>query len=99
MSDGKALVEPRMKDARLREPGVGDLPDPFPRHAILLAAPPKRASPAVSDGHHRAGGDRTNAGNLGQSPAGLGFPVSVLDLRLDLAHLPIQFLQVFPQPE
>ena len=46
--DGKALVWPGMKDSGFRKPGVDNLRDPFPRHAILLAAPPKRAAPKVT---------------------------------------------------
>ena len=38
-----------MKDAGLWQPGSGDLRYPFPRHAILLTAPPERASPEVGD--------------------------------------------------
>jgi hypothetical protein len=49
VSNGKALFGPRMKDSGFRKPGVGDLRDPCPRHAILLAAPPKRATPEISD--------------------------------------------------
>src|ERR1700746_2490196 len=49
VSDGEALVGPRMKDARLRKPGVGDLRDPYPRQVVLLATTPKRTTPVVSD--------------------------------------------------
>src|SRR5205807_8708680 len=37
VSSGTALLGPWMKDSGLREPGVGDLRDPFPRHTVLLA--------------------------------------------------------------
>src|SRR5215831_3251495 len=47
--DGKAVAGPRMKDNRLREPGVGQLRHPFPRDPILLAATPQRAPPEVGD--------------------------------------------------
>src|SRR3954463_5380522 len=49
VSDGKALLRPRVKDARFGEPVVGDLGDPLPRRAVLLAASPQRASPEVDD--------------------------------------------------
>src|SRR4051812_43112841 len=47
--DGKALLRPRMKDARLGEPVSGHLHYPRPRRGVLLAATPQRAPPQVSD--------------------------------------------------
>jgi hypothetical protein len=47
--DGIAIAGPRMKDGRFREPGIRQLRHPFPRGAILLAAPPQRAPPEVGD--------------------------------------------------
>jgi hypothetical protein len=47
--DGKALIGPWMKDSGLREPGVSDPRDPFPSHAVLLAAAAKRALPEDRD--------------------------------------------------
>jgi hypothetical protein len=41
VSDGKALLRPRVKDARFGEPVVGNLGDPLPRRAVLLAASPE----------------------------------------------------------
>src|SRR3954452_5081866 len=49
VSDGKTLLRPGMKDARPREPVVGDGSDPLPRRTILLAASPKRAPPEVDN--------------------------------------------------
>src|SRR5208283_4301891 len=43
MSDGEALVRPRMCDFRLWKELVRDLPDPFPCHGVFLAAPSERA--------------------------------------------------------
>ena len=45
--DGKAHMWPGMKDARLREPVVGQPRHPFPREAVFLATTPKRAVPEV----------------------------------------------------
>src|SRR3954465_3096514 len=47
VSDGKTLLRPGVKDARPREPVVGDGSDPRPRRTILLAASPKCAPPEV----------------------------------------------------
>src|SRR5215831_6497171 len=47
--DGETITWPRMEDVRFREPVVHQLRHPSPRHPILLAAPPKRAPPEVSD--------------------------------------------------
>ena len=47
VSNGKALVGPGMKASGYRKLGVGDLRDPCPRHLVLLAPPPKRATPEV----------------------------------------------------
>ena len=49
MFDGEALVGPGVEDAWFGEPVVGELPDPRPGHAVLLATPPKRAPPVVDD--------------------------------------------------
>ena len=38
-----------MKDSGLWEPGVGDLRDPFPSHAVLLATSLKRTAPECGD--------------------------------------------------
>src|ERR1700716_3320951 len=43
--DDKAIARPRMEDNRLWKPGIHQLRHPFPRHPILLAATPQRASP------------------------------------------------------
>src|SRR6476646_4855831 len=43
--DGKAIARPRMKNDRLRKPGVHQLHQPGPRHTILLTASPQRAPP------------------------------------------------------
>src|ERR1700682_4119137 len=48
-SAGKAIAWPRMKDAGFWEKVVGQLANPSPRHAILLAAPPKHTPPQVDD--------------------------------------------------
>jgi len=47
--DGKALAWPRVKDDRLREPGVHQLRHPFPRDPILLAAISQDAPPEDGD--------------------------------------------------
>src|SRR5258706_2184243 len=47
MLDGKALLWPRMKYFWLREIVGGDLLDPLPRRAILLAATPQGAQQAL----------------------------------------------------
>src|ERR1700732_2734233 len=47
--DGKAIARPRLEDNRFWKPGVHQLRHPFPRHPILLAATPQRASPEVGD--------------------------------------------------
>src|SRR6476661_3380548 len=47
--DGKAIARPRMKDDRLRKPGVHQLHHPCPRHTILLTATPQRALPEIGD--------------------------------------------------
>src|SRR5271165_958999 len=47
--DGEALVRPGVEEARFGEPMIGELPDPLPGHAVLLAAPPERAPPEVHD--------------------------------------------------
>src|SRR5271165_647625 len=49
MLDGEALVRPGVEEARFGEPMIGELPDPLPGHAVLLAAPPERAPPEVHD--------------------------------------------------
>src|SRR5271165_2825980 len=49
MLDGEALVRPGVEEARFGEPMIGELPDPLPGHAVLLAAPPERAPPEVRD--------------------------------------------------
>ena len=45
--DGEALLGPGVKGSGLGEPVVGDLGSPAPGRAVLLAAPPERASPEV----------------------------------------------------
>jgi hypothetical protein len=47
--DGEALARPGVKDAGFWEEVVGQLLDPFPGEAILLAAPPKRAPPEAGN--------------------------------------------------
>lgn len=42
------LVGPGMKDARRGKPAGDQLRHPVPREAVLLTAPPKRATPEVS---------------------------------------------------
>jgi hypothetical protein len=48
--DGEALLGPGMKDTRRGKPAVGQFRHPIPREAILLAAPPERSTPEVTDG-------------------------------------------------
>jgi len=47
--DGEALVRPGVEEARFGEPVVGELPDPLPAQAVLLAATPERAPPEIRD--------------------------------------------------
>src|SRR4051794_21224309 len=58
VSDGEASLRPGVKDVRLGEPILGQLRDPQPCRAVLLAPAPKRASPeighVVAEGLERA---------------------------------------------
>jgi len=47
--DGEALVGPGMTDTRRGKPVVGQFRHSIPCEAVLLAAPPKRSTPEVSD--------------------------------------------------
>ena len=49
MFDGEAALGPRMKDFGRRQPFARQSGHPFPGRVVLLAAPPKRASPEVDD--------------------------------------------------
>jgi hypothetical protein len=49
MSDGEALVGPRMKDARLRQPLICEPIDPGPNRAVLLTAARQRSHPEHQD--------------------------------------------------
>jgi len=45
MFDGEAVAGPGVENAGLGKKVGGQLLDPFPREAVLLAAPPTQASP------------------------------------------------------
>src|ERR1700749_3666799 len=47
--DGEALVGPGMTDTQCGKPVVGQFRHSIPSEAVLLAAPPKRSTPEVSD--------------------------------------------------
>ena len=47
--DGKADARPGMKDARSREPIIGQPDHSFPHQAMSLASPPKRLGPEPDD--------------------------------------------------
>ena len=49
VADGEALIGPRMADARLWKPYVGQLHDLIPSDPPLLAAAAERAPPAAGD--------------------------------------------------
>src|SRR5947208_11797636 len=49
MPDGEALIGPRMKNARLRKPRVGDPHHLIPRDGTLVAAPAECPTPALGD--------------------------------------------------
>ena len=47
--DGEALIGPGMTDTRRGKPVVGQFRHSIPSEAVLLAAPPKRATPEVGN--------------------------------------------------
>jgi hypothetical protein len=92
VSDGKALVRPRMGDARLREPSIREGDDPFPRGPVLLSAPRQRAQP-VAD-HVRS--ERPQSSRVGRHRV-IG-EESALHLAQPAALFADRRMQPSPQP-
>src|SRR5260221_13045859 len=76
MSDGEALVGPRMKDARLRQPLICEPIDPGPNRAVLLTAARQRSHPDHQD----------MVSENPQTLAVVRYGVIIKDARHDLTH-------------